>query len=125
LNPQKPLHLRVTLRSSADTRATFFRWQLPWSNRYSMIFAAVKPNGESMELALPIDDPHPGKVSVEPGATLAGDIDLTDVIRDLTVTKKSDVHLFWAYKAPDGLHIPRWSGGWVFIPQQRVGFQLA
>ena len=67
----------------------------------------------------------PGKVSVEPGATLAGDIDLTDVIRDLTVTKKSDVHLFWAYKAPDGLHIPRWSGGWVFIPQQRVGFQLA
>src|SRR4030081_2750389 len=59
LNPQKPLHLRVTLRSSADTRATFFRCQLPWSNRYSMIFAAVKPNGESMELALPIDDPHP------------------------------------------------------------------
>ena len=70
-------------------------------------------------MALPMDDPRPGKVSVEPGVTLAGDIDLRDVIRDLTVTKKSDVHLFWAYKAPDGLHIPRWLGGWVFIPRQR------
>jgi hypothetical protein len=28
------------------------------------------------------------------------------------------VHLFWAYKSPEALHIPRWSGGWVLIPRK-------
>jgi hypothetical protein len=119
LNPQKPLHLRVTLRSGAVTRATFYRFQLPWGSRRSLIFRAVKPDGQSIDLWPPIGEDLPDKVSVEPGATLVGDIDLHDLIRDLRVTKSSDLHLFWAYKAPDELNIPRWSGGWVFIPRQR------
>jgi hypothetical protein len=50
---------------------------------------------------------------------LTGDIDLRYVIRDLNALKKSDVLLFWAYKSPDELHIPRWSGGMVLIPRQQ------
>ena len=84
-----------------------------------MIFRAVDPDGKSIALSLPIGEDLPDKVSVDPGATLVGDIDLRYVIREPRVTKKSDVLLFWAYKAPDEMHIPHWSGGWVFIPRQR------
>ena len=84
-----------------------------------MVFAAVRPNGEPVELIFLIDDPGPTKVSVKPQETLNGDIDLRYVIRDLKAIKKSDVLLFWAYKSPDELHIPRWSGGLILIPQQK------
>jgi hypothetical protein len=84
-----------------------------------MVFAAVRPNGEQVDLELPVDDPGPIKVSVKPREVLTGDIDLRYVIRDLDATKKSDVLLFWAYKSPDELHIPHWSGGLVLIPQQK------
>jgi len=32
------------------------------------------------------------------------------VIRDLSVLKKSDMLLFWAYRAPAALHLPDWQG---------------
>jgi hypothetical protein len=85
-----------------------------------MVFAAIRPNGEPVELIFPLDDPGPTKVSVKPREMLTGDIDLRYVIRDLNaMIKKSDVLLFWAYKSPDELHIPRGSGGLVRIPQQK------
>jgi hypothetical protein len=119
LDRQKPLHLRVTLRSGAATTATLYRSDLPWGWRYGMVFSAVRPNGEPIDLGLPIDDPAAIKVSVKPGEMLTGDIDLRSVIRDMNAMKKSDVLLFWAYKSPDALHLPRWSGGLVLIPQQK------
>lgn len=119
LNRERPLHLRVTLMSDAATTVTLYRSDLPWGNRYSMVFAAVRPNGEPVDLIFPIDDPGPTEISVKPGEVLTGDIDLQDVIRDPSVTKKSDILLFWAYKAPDALHIPRWSGGMVLIPREK------
>jgi hypothetical protein len=76
LNPQKPLHLRVTLRSGAATTVTINRFDLPWGYRYSMVFAAVRPNGDAVELPLPVSDPGLSEMSVKPGETLTGDIDL-------------------------------------------------
>jgi len=119
LNRQKPLHLLVTLRSGAVTAAKFYRADLPWGNRYSMVFAVVRPDGEPIDLELPVDDPGSTEVSLRPREVLTGDIDLRYVIRDLNALKKSDVLLFWAYKSPDELHIPRWSGGMVLIPRQQ------
>jgi hypothetical protein len=119
LNHEKPLHLRVTLRSGAATTATFYRADLPWGYRYSMVFVVARPNGDPIELELPVSDPGPIKVSVRPGEVLTGDVDLRYVIRDLNLLKKSDLLLFWAYKSPDELHIPHWSGGLVLIPQQK------
>jgi hypothetical protein len=119
LNHEKPLHLRVTLRSGAGTAATFYQSDLPWGNRDSMVFSAVRPNGDTVDLIFPEDNPGPTKVSVKPRQMLTGDIDLQYVIRDLNVLKNSEVLLFWAYKSPEELHIPRWSGGLVLIPQQK------
>jgi hypothetical protein len=84
-----------------------------------MVFAAARPNEEPVELMLPVSDPGLSEMSVKPGETLAGDVDLRNVIRDLSVLKKSDVLLFWAYKAPAALHLPSWTGGLVVIPQQK------
>jgi len=84
-----------------------------------MVFAAVRPNGEPVDLSFPIDDPGPTKVSVKPGETLTGEIDLRYVIRDLNTMKKSDVLLFWAYKSPAELNLLHWSGGWVLIPKKK------
>lgn len=83
-----------------------------------MVFAATRPNEEPVELLLPVSDPGLAEMSVKPGEILTGDIDLRYVI-DPNALKKLDVLLFWAYKAPAALHIPRWSGGLVVIPQQR------
>lgn len=119
LNDQDPLRLRVTLTSGAARTVTLYRSDLPWGNRYSMVFAAMKPNGEALELELPVDDPGPTKVSVQPKQPLTGEIDLRYVLRDASAVKKSDVLLFWAYRAPAELQIPRWLGGLVVIHQQK------
>jgi hypothetical protein len=104
VNPQKPLRLHVKLRSGAATAVTVSRSQLPWENRYSMILTAVKSNGEHIELFYPEDEPSTEEVTIAPGAIIEGDLNLSDVFADLSVTKKSDVHLFWAYKSPKKLH---------------------
>jgi hypothetical protein len=84
-----------------------------------MVFAAVRPKGEPIDLELPEDDPGPTKVSLRPREVLTGDVDLRYVIGDLNALKKSDVLLFWAYKSPEELHISHWSGGMVLIPRQK------
>jgi hypothetical protein len=105
LNPHKPLRLHVKLRSGSATAVTIFRSQLPWENRYSMILTAVKSNGEHVELIYPEDEPSPQEITIAPREIIEGDLDLSDVFADLKETKKSDVHLFWAYKSPEALHI--------------------
>lgn len=119
LRRENPLHLLVTLTSGARTTITINRYDLPWGYRYSMVFAAARPNGEVIELLLPVEDPGLKEISVKPGETLRGDVDLQYVIGDSSVLKKSDVLLFWAYSAPTALHLPRWTGGMVVIPQQK------
>jgi hypothetical protein len=116
------LSLRVTLQSGAEVPVTFYRSLLPWGNRYSMVLEAVTPTREPLKQNLYIDDPGPGRVTLEPKAALSGDVDLQKMFVGLDkALKKSDVIVFWAYKAPNGLGIPTWSGGWVLIPQQGKG----
>jgi hypothetical protein len=120
LNPQKPLWLRVTLRSRAETPITFYKERLPWGNRYSMILVAVKPDGRCLQEFFPIDDPGIDKVTLAPGAALSGDIDLGNFFKDLEgASKESDVNVFWAYEAPPEMHVARRSGGWILIPQRK------
>ena len=118
LHRQGPLRLRVTLTSGAATTATIYHADLPWGIRDSIIFSAVRPNGEPIDLIFPTDDPGPGKVSIRPGERLVGEVDLRYVI-DVNVLKNSDVLLFWAYKSPAALHLPHWTGGLVVIPKQK------
>ncbi len=119
LSRQNSLRLDVTLTSGAATTVQINRFELPWGFRYSMVFAAARPDEETIELLLPVADPVMSDISVKPGETLTGEVDLRYVIRDLSILKKSDVLLFWAYKAPAALHLPSWQGGLVVIPQQK------
>ncbi len=100
LSRENPLHLRVTLTSGAANDIKLNPFELPWGNRYSMVFVAARPNADALELIYPVDDPRNTHVTVKAGETLTGEIDLQDVIDINAVGKKSDVLLFWATKLP-------------------------
>jgi hypothetical protein len=85
-----------------------------------MILVAVTPGKDYIVRNFPIDDPSYEKVSVEPNESLSGDVSLEKAFTGLeTALKKSEIHLFWAYQTPDELHIARWAGGWILVPQQK------
>lgn len=85
-----------------------------------MILVAVAPDGELLKKTLPIDDPSPEQVKLDPNQAITGEFDLREIFDDLAeISKKSDIQLFWAYEAPAELHISRWSGGWTLIPKQK------
>lgn len=120
LSAQKPLWLRVTLRSFSQTRTTIYKSDLPWGLRDSIVLIAVNPHGECLDQLLIAGDPTPEKISLNPAESVSGDIDLTEVFKDLDVAvRKSDILVFWAYQAPEGLGLPHWSGGWILIPKQK------
>ena len=120
LDSQKPLSLRVTVRSHSETRVTFPMYRLPWGNRNSMILVAVTPGKDYIKRNLPVDDPSYERVSLEPNESLSGDVSLDKAFTGLAAAlRKSDIHLFWAYEAPKELGIARWCGGWILIPQQK------
>ena len=120
LTSQNPPALHVTVRSGAEARTTFFKWRLPWGNRNTMILVALTSDRTYITRNIPIDDPSTERVSMEPKESLSGDVSLDKAFTGFgAALKKSDVHLFWAYEAPKELHIARWSGGWLLIPQQK------
>ena len=121
LDGQKPLSLDVTVRSRAEGPVTLAKWRLPWGNQRSMLLVPVSRNGECIDNKYFAEEyPEYEKVSIEANGTISGTIDLQKVIPELgEALKKSDVHLFWAYKAPEELRIARWSGGWILVPQQK------
>jgi hypothetical protein len=121
IDSQKPLSLHVTVWSRAEKRVTLAKYRLPWGNRNSMLFVPVNSDGQCVgDRLLPIDDPTFEKVTLDPNDSISGDMDLRRFVPELErALKKSDIHLFWAYKAPDELRIAPWSGGWILIPQHK------
>lgn len=86
-----------------------------------MVLTAAKSDSEPLEKVLPVEDPARKQISVEPGQTLTGTLDLDGIFKGLDeARKKSDVHLFWAYQAPPELNIGGWSGGWILLPQSKT-----
>jgi hypothetical protein len=85
-----------------------------------MILIAATPGGQYLSRNFPIDDPSPERVSLEPNGSLSGEVSLRKAFRGLDhALEKSEIHLFWAYEAPEELHIARWSGGWILIPKRK------
>lgn len=113
--------LRITLSSAVSVPVSTYRHKLPWGNRYSMLFAAVTADGKPLAQYYPVDDPLLDRVTLGPNSSLSGVVDLENVFKGFdNEVSKSVVNLFWAYKAPNGLGIPQWSGGWVLIPKQVI-----
>src|SRR5277367_3519650 len=99
LSSQKPLWLHITLRSRAETRATFYKWRLPWGNYNSMMLIAVTPGERYITRGYPVDDPSPEKISMEPNERQTGEVNLQMRFIGLDdALQKSDVYLFWAYE---------------------------
>jgi hypothetical protein len=121
IGSHKPLRLHIVLRPNATKRVSIYRDELPWATRNSMVWIAVTLDGECLEKMIPVEDGAVGRLSLEAGQVLSGDVDLEGIFRGLDeARKKSDVHLFWAYKAPRELTITKWSGGWVLLPQDKT-----
>ena len=117
----EPLRLEITLRSGTNQSVVINKSQLPWATRYAMVLVAAKSDSEALEKVLPVEDPARKQISVEPGQTLSGTLDLDGMFEGLDeARKKSDVHLFWAYQAPPELNIGGWSGGWILLPQSKT-----
>jgi hypothetical protein len=113
-----PLTVRIKLQCGTESNVTLYKSQLPWGSTYSIILVAVTANGQYLKKELPIDDPSPEQITLDPKESIEGSIDLRKVFHNLDeVLKRSDVHLFWAYQAPSQLHIAP-AGGWILIPQQ-------
>jgi hypothetical protein len=106
MDHRKPLWLHITLRSFAEARATVYKSVLPWGSSYSIILVAATSDGQCLDRNLPVDDPSPEQVSLDPKGSLSGDINLRNIFPNLDrASKRSAVHLFWAYEAPEELRI--------------------
>jgi hypothetical protein len=120
LKHAKSLSLRVTLRSGTATTVKFTRDKLPWATSDSMVIIAAVAGGSCLEKEQPIEDPVLVELFLNPNEAMSGDIDLERMFPRLKdVLKLTDVQLFWAYEAPEALHFPHWSGGWLLIPKQK------
>jgi len=117
---QEPLRLHVTLSVGGNKRVTIYRDQLPWATRYTMVWTVVTADGECLERLFPVEDGAVGRLSLDPGQVISGDVSLEGIFKGLDeARRKSDVHLFWAYKPPPELNFGRWSGGWILLPQSK------
>lgn len=120
LDSQKPLSLRVTVTSHAEMPVNIVKYRLPWGVTNSMILVAVTPGKEYVVRNFPEEYPSYERVPFGPNESLSGDVSLEKAFTGLDAAlKKSDIHLFWAYEAPEELHIAHWSGGWILIPQRK------
>lgn len=120
IRSQRPLRVHIALRTGATKSVSIYRAELPWATRHSMVWAAVRADGECLERIIPVEDGAVGRISLEAGQVATGDVDLEGIFRGLDEARmKSDVHLFWAYQAPQELAIGKWSGGWILLPQEK------
>jgi hypothetical protein len=114
------LSLHITLEPNIRQTLRVPLNELPWGTHDSMVIVAARRGGRCLRTIRPIEDPPFDKISVEPNTPLTGNIDLESLFPDIRdVLKESDVQLFWAYEAPEALHIPSWAGGWILIPKQQ------
>src|ERR1700731_4885763 len=87
----QPLRLEITLRSGADQSVVINKSQLPWATRYGMVLVAVKFDSEALEKVLPVEDPARKQISVQPGQTLTGTLDLMEFLRVLMKPERSQI----------------------------------
>src|SRR5262249_15904821 len=78
VEPSAGSKLQIRLTNASSTGVRLYSSDLPWATRSSMIVAAVKlpRTGETLADALAIYDPPPGEVTIAPGQTMTGEIDL-------------------------------------------------
>jgi len=118
--PARSLQVRLTNETRAPI--TVPRHSPPWANAYSALVVAVKTDasGTVLERSTPVDDPLVGSLTIQPGETLSGQIDLDRRFPGLAdALMEHDVVVFWSFQLDpvDGTPLAR-AGGWVLLPRQ-------
>src|SRR5688572_24730965 len=119
----KETTLEIGLTAKDAKPIQVYRADLPWASWHSMVLIAVKANrtGDLLKKLMPVDDPGPTVVVLNPGQPMKGRIALNERFPDLVQTlRESDVLLFWSYQLEpvDGPPLER-QGGWLLIPTSR------
>ena len=111
------LDIAVTNETAAPLVVS--RSGLPWTNSYDLLLTAVcaDPVGSVIERSLPVDDPLVGALTVLPGQTVSGEINLTQRFPGLAEAReRADVLLYWSWRPrPVNESAGPWSSGWLLL----------
>jgi len=122
-DPNSGWRLQFELRYTGETPLILSERSLPWWNPRDLLLVACALNAADARLAaadLPIRDLPPTSLTLNPGDTLSGSVNLSARLPGLaTAIRASDVILFWSHaiKSADGQALPRLNGG-VVLPRQ-------
>ena len=121
--PGSEPRLHVSLRNTSNATVETYEHSLPWRGVYSMLVIVVRADsaGSVLDRSLPVDDPGPGTVTVQPGQTLEGDIAIAPRFPGFVqALSEADLLVFWGYRfqAVGQAPLP-WTGGLVLFPSSR------
>ncbi len=114
--------LEVSLTNRTRGALSLYEHGLPWRDSTSMVVIAARTDavGTVLEQTLPIDDPGPATITIEPGQVLTGNIALCERFPGfLDAIRERDIIVFWSYQLTtvSGSSLPR-TGGYVLFPRQ-------
>jgi hypothetical protein len=122
-DPDGGWRLQFELRYTGETPLVLSEGSLPWRNPRDLLLVACALNAANARLAAadtPMRTLPPTSVTLNPGDTLSGSVNLTSKLPGLgAAIQASDVILFWSHemKSVDSHALPRMNGG-VVIPRQ-------
>ena len=95
--------LKFALTNMSRAALSFYKSDLPWSNTYSIRWAAIAGDGRVIPMRYPIDDDFgTEQISVAPGQTLKGTYSLTRMLDRKLVPANTELAIIWAYTFPTG-----------------------
>ena len=117
--------LRMTVLNDGTAAVDINEVWLPWGHVYSTLLVAIRPTdpftgSRPLERTIVMANPVGTSLTLRPGQTMSGDIDLDRQFADLAkALVHSDILLFWSY-APiyTGGRVGERAGGWVQLPQE-------
>jgi hypothetical protein len=122
-DPSGVWRLQFDLRYTGETPLVVYEGSLPWKSPRELLLIACALNAADARLApaeAPTRDLPPNSLTLNPGDTLSGSVDLSARLPGLAeAIQASDVVLFWSHemKSAEKQSLPRLNGGAV-IPRQ-------
>jgi hypothetical protein len=123
LHDGEQVELRFVVKSQSAQPVRLFLDSLPWRAYGNAAVVVATPTGEPLEEdVLPIDDPGPAMVVLEPRQEMRGSLDLTarfPTLRDRR--RETDLLVFWSYQFLQTMPQAeaKRAGGWLVVPSRR------
>jgi hypothetical protein len=114
--------IEVSVLNTGSKPLTVFQNDLPWMSRHSLFVVVVQsgPEKRLIEEHLFIDDPKAGQVTIKPGESLNGHIEISRRFPTLLESlEEKDVFLFWSYELKClGKPLGQRTGGFLLLPSK-------